>query len=86
MDILGVQDYKLFFLGSWEYKYLMFCITGVSMKPCWIELIRERNDYYRGEFEGEVSILLHRHNRILVHSRGRQNWLSSVTADEEVAH
>ena len=63
MDILSVQDYKLRFLDSWDYKYLMLCTTGLSV-PSWIELIVESNDYYRGDFGRDVSLLLHGHNRI----------------------
>ena len=52
IDVTELQDYKLRFLGGWDYKYLtsLLCISGrydLSMTSDWMDLLVETK-MYRG--------------------------------------
>ena len=49
IDVTELQDYKIRYLGGWDYKYLtsLLCIPGrydVSMTSDWFELLVENKD------------------------------------------
>ena len=49
IDVTELQDYKIRYLGGWDYKYLtsLLCIPGrydVSMTSDWMDLLVENKD------------------------------------------